>query len=95
MLEHLENTLSIVQIARIMNVSSRQLQRRFATQLGVSPLTIYRSLRLERACQLVQQTSYSMHEIAAATGFGTRSRLVISFKIQFGMSPTDARAKLF
>lgn len=95
MLEHLENTLSIVQIAQIMNVSSRQLQRRFATQLGVSPLTVYRSLRLERANQLVQQTSYSLHEIAAATGFGTRSSLVRSYKKQFGMSPTDARAKTF
>lgn len=95
MLEHLENTLSIVQIAQILNVSSRQLQRRFSTQLGVSPLTIYRSLRLERANQLVQQTSYSMHEIAAATGFGTRSSMVRSFKQQFGMSPSDARAKMF
>lgn len=95
MLEHLEYPLSITEISDQLGVSSRQIQRRFSERLGVGPLSVYRSLRLERANQLVRQTSYSIPEIAAATGFGTTSNLVRSFKKQFGTSPSDTRAKQF
>ncbi|MEP2715898.1 helix-turn-helix domain-containing protein [Pseudophaeobacter sp.] len=91
MQQHMEETLSICELARHQGVSTRKLQRRFRDCTGSGPQTAYRMLRIERAHQLLTHTSMNVYEIVAATGFGTRSNLSRWFHKQLGVSPQAVR----
>ncbi|WP_162183586.1 helix-turn-helix domain-containing protein [Halocynthiibacter namhaensis] len=62
---------------------------------NASPLPAYRSLRLEKALQLLQHTSMSLPEIAIATGFGTRCNLTRWFTRAYNCSPKAMRDEVF
>ena len=92
---HIEDTLSIRQIADLVDVSTRQLERSFGTHLECSPLSVYRSLRLVRANKLLIQTALPVSEISVACGFSNASLFGKWYKIRFGNSPGDARKSAF
>lgn len=95
MQDHIEEPLQIRDIACELGVSTRKLERRFQDKTGVTPLTAYRQLRIERARQLVVQTGLSPAEIAAATGFGTRANLSHWLRKCFGAGPSELRRQWF
>ena len=66
---HIADPLELDQLAPIVGVSARQLNRLFAEKLNVSTVRFYRSLRLEKARELLQQTTLNLAEISSATGF--------------------------
>jgi len=81
-------------IARHLNISRRQIERRFREQLGVTLLEEIRRVRVERAKQLLSETDWDMPEVATAAGFGYARRLSVVFKDQTGQSPTQFRRAL-
>lgn len=95
MLDHLEEVLTVTEIAEIIGISPRQLERRFRTTLDSSPLQIYRTLRLERARSLLMQTGLPIREIALASGFGSTSALNRWYRERFGEPPGRTRLKAF
>ena len=95
MQQHIEEPISICELARQQGVSTRKLQRRFRERTGGGPQTAYRSLRIERAHQLLTHTSMNVYEIVAATGFGTRSNLSRWFHKELGLSPQAVRRNAY
>lgn len=95
MQQHIEEPMSICELARQQGVSTRKLQRRFRDCTGSGPQTAYRQLRIERAQQLLIHTSMNVYEIVAATGFGTRSNLSRWFHKQLGVSPQAVRRNAY
>jgi len=95
MQQHIEEPISICELARQQGVSTRKLQRRFRDCTGNGPQSAYRSLRIERAHQLLTHTSMNVYEIVAATGFGTRSNLSRWFHKQLGVSPQAVRRNAY
>lgn len=95
MQQHIEEPISICELARQQGVSTRKLQRRFRDRTGGGPQTAYRMLRIERAHQLLTHTSMNVYEIVAATGFGTRSNLSRWFHKQLGVSPQAVRRNAY
>lgn len=95
MVDHLEEPLFIQDIAKICEVSSRKLERHFRDHLGISPLRFYRSLKLERAFELVSQTNLTIQEVALASGFGSTTALHKHFKQEFSLSPAALRNQRF
>lgn len=93
MCAHLEDTLSTVEVARRLDVSSRQLERRFRSQLGLTPLQAYRELRLERARDLLVQTSMPVEQIALASGFSHSSSLNKWLRQRYGEAPAVLRRR--
>ncbi len=87
----LEQPLAIEELAERHGISSRQLQRRFMDLTGETPLAVYRTLRLERAYQLITLTSMSLREISIATGFGATSNLTRWFRTVYDMTPCALR----
>ncbi|MEK0084136.1 GlxA family transcriptional regulator [Benzoatithermus flavus] len=87
----IEQPPSLTAAAAALGVSPRQLQRLFTTHLGRSFKRFDRELRLERARELLEQTSLSVLEIAMATGFGSVEHFSRSYKALFGTSPGRAR----
>ena len=90
--ENIEDPLSISQICEQSTVNSRRkLERLFKRALGTSPWAFYRGLRLDKARSLVENTSLSFDEIAAACGFSCRAHMSSCFRKHFGSVPTKFR----
>lgn len=88
---HLGDTLSRAEIAAILKLSVRQMERLFKEHLGCSVRTFYVNLRLDQAHQLLTQTSTALPDVASATGFSSASSLSRAFKSRFGCSPSALR----
>ncbi len=89
--ENVEDPISLHEISSMFGISLRQIERLFARHLSASPARYYRTIRLEIARQLVEQTDLSQVEISAATGFGSPSNLAKVFKARFGKLPSEFR----
>lgn len=90
-MQHMHATLEdpddIAAIADAVGISRRQLERLFKTYVGTSPVQFYIDLRVGRAHALLNETSLSITEIAAATGFNSTTQLAQRFRKRFGQSP--------
>jgi AraC family transcriptional regulator, glycine betaine-responsive activator len=84
---NLENPLPLGELADGAGLSLRQLERLFAAQLQIKPGRYYRSLRLQRARQLVQQTGLSMMQVAVATGFSSATHFAKAYRQVHGQPP--------
>ena len=79
------------ELASYVDLSRRQLQRLFQRYLFCTPSRHYLQIRLQRARQLLRQTSMSLIEISAATGFVSSSHFSKSYKEYYGHSPSIER----
>jgi transcriptional regulator GlxA family with amidase domain len=83
--------ISQTDISTYTGVSRRQLQRLFQRYLLCTPSRYYSQIRLARARELLHQTSMSLVEISALTGFVSSSHFSKSYKEHFGHSPSAER----
>ena len=88
---HIDDPLSVANIARQIGISVRSLENLFQSVLLVSPGKYYRALRLSVARRMAIDTKLSVQEIAVRTGFNSLSAFSRSFKSAFGLSPLQAR----
>ena len=82
---------SIAAISASLGISTRQLQRRFAQDIGMTPTEYRLRLRLERAKWLVQSTDISLTDIGIECGFGDCSHFSRVFARRFRMGPSRFR----
>ena len=80
----------MTEIAEIIGISPRQLERRFRTTLDSSPPQIYRILRLGRARSLLVPPGLQISEIALASVFVSTSALSRWYREHFGEPPGRA-----
>lgn len=93
MQNHLEGLLSCEDIARMVGLSYRQMQRLFSEQLQLTPAQYYLKLRLERARELLLSSSLPILEVALACGFSTTSHFARCHREMFGVTPRQLRQK--
>jgi transcriptional regulator GlxA family with amidase domain len=79
------------ELARLAGVSVRQLERLFQRHLGHGIHRQYRSMRLERARQLLRETAFPVLDVAVATGFTSSSQFSRAYKRAFGEPPSRTR----
>ena len=79
------------ELARIAGVSVRQLERLFRRHLGHGIHRQYSSMRLERARQLLRETTLPVLDVAIATGFSSSSQFARAYKRTFGEPPSRTR----
>ncbi len=91
MQEHIEDPLKPDDLAQLVGVSRRQLERLFAAHLAQTPRDFYTGLRLERAQGLLRQSDLGVIAVGIACGFGSPSHFSRSYRAHFGTSPKDAR----
>lgn len=90
---NLVEPLSMDELAVSLNLSRRQIERLFRTEIGRSPAQYYRELRLERAGLLLEQTAMPIVDIAIACGFVSASHFSRCFREANGVTPQDIRRK--
>jgi len=92
--KNLSPPLEIAVIARLVGTSSRQLERAFLAETGLSPSNYYRTLRLKYGRWLLTSSDTSINEIAFECGFADASHFIRHFQAQFGMAPGRLRRAL-
>jgi transcriptional regulator GlxA family with amidase domain len=79
------------ELARVAQVSVRQLERLFRRHLGHGIHQQYLSMRLERARQLLRETTLPVLDVAIATGFSSSSQFARAYRRSFGEPPSHTR----
>jgi len=90
---NIEEPLSREELARLANMSQRQLQRLFREYVGMTPTHYYLTLRLRRARELLLQTDMSIMHITMACGFQSACHFSKSYRDAFGTAPTRERRR--
>lgn len=85
---HLDDPLSMDDLAEAAGYSRRHLERLFREALGKTPGDFYRALRLDRGRNLLSTTNMTLLEVATACGYATVSHFSKSFRARFGTAPT-------
>lgn len=91
MRQNVENPETVAELARGLEVSRRQLERRFQADLRLSPSRADLRLRLESARRMLETTGRTVTQIAHATGFCDASHLIHTFKAELSVTPTEYR----
>ncbi len=88
-----DEVLSRADLADVVGLSNRQLERLFQRYLGTTPGQYYLGCRLWRARQLLRQTALAVVDIAVACGFSTASHFTKSYRKRFGITPSQERLR--
>ena len=88
---NVEEPLTQPELAQLLALSVRQVQRLFKRYVGVTPLRFYLNIRLDRARGLVTQTELPIMEIAALTGFPRAEQLSRAYQGRFDITPIKDR----
>lgn len=90
-LEHLDQSISLDDLARAAHVSVRTVGRQFRDQLGTTASRWLTEQRVRRAQELLERTSFTVAQVAAMSGFESASTLRSNFSRIVGTSPRDYR----
>jgi transcriptional regulator GlxA family with amidase domain len=92
--ESFDDPISMTQVAEIVGLSSRQLERKFKQASGQSPIGFYRSKRMHAARQMVLYSGDSLSKIAYAVGYSSTVPLMKYYRQEFGVAPLEERKKI-
>lgn len=88
---HLVDRLSVEDLAEVAHLSSRQFNRVFLSETGLTPAKAVENLRLEGARALLEDTGHPIDVVARLTGFGDRDRMRRTFLRAYGQPPHVVR----
>ncbi|WP_347972209.1 GlxA family transcriptional regulator [Foliimonas ilicis] len=88
---NLAEPLSLIEIADHVDLSRRQIERLFRTEMGRSPARYYLEIRLDRARHLLLQSSLPVVEVAVACGFVSASHFSKCYRELYSRSPQQER----
>ncbi len=85
--------VSLAELARLCECSERHISRLFRNYFGRSVRARQIELRLQQAQTLLRETNAKVIDVALESGFGHLRLFNEKFKRQFGMTPSEWRAK--
>jgi transcriptional regulator GlxA family with amidase domain len=88
---NMEEMLSAEEIASLVGITRRQIERQFQRYLGSTPTRYYLELRLKRCHQLLTQTQLSMSDISLACGFVSYPHFSKCYRQYFEVTPSHTR----
>src|SRR5262249_43285405 len=92
--QHSAEELSLTKVAKAVNISANYLSEKFKLVTGVNFVQYVARIRIEKARELLKDTSLRISDIAFAVGFQSLSQFNRTFKKLMTKSPTEFRAKL-
>jgi len=90
---NLEEPLSSDELASLVGLSRRHLERLFKKHLHQVPSKFYLQLRLDRARQLLRDTDLSIVEVSMASGFSSASHFSTTYRSYYAITPRQERGR--
>ncbi|MBK8045655.1 MAG: AraC family transcriptional regulator [Anaerolineales bacterium] len=91
LVQNLQRSLSLADMANQAGLSESQFSHVFKQQTGHSPLTYFIHLKMQHACSLLTLTQLSIKEIAQEIGYADSYYFSRLFKKIIGVAPSDYR----
>jgi transcriptional regulator GlxA family with amidase domain len=91
-LERLHDELALKDLAVHARMSIRNLNRRFRSETGLSPLQWLLRQRIDRARELLESTSLPMDQVARLSGLGSSESLRQHLVRRVGLTPSAYRS---
>jgi AraC-like DNA-binding protein len=91
MMEHLDQPLHVATLAATANTSPSHFFALFKRRTGLPPICYFIRLRMQRACELLQDESLHVKEIAACLGYDDPFYFSRVFKSVNRVAPTEYR----
>ena len=92
---NLQEPLGICELADLIGLSRRHLERQFAACLGTSPSKVYMEIRLRYAYTLINSTKFKICHISQLCGFASSTSFSCLFKQKFALPPSKIRTQQF
>lgn len=89
---NLHEPLSTQDVAELVGLSCRQLERLFRQHLDTLPSKWYLEQRLARAQKLLQQSSQSILQVGLGCGFSSGAHFSNAYRAYYGHTPRDERS---
>lgn len=90
---HIADPLDADQIALLVGLSTRQLQRQFHNSMKLSMMQCYRNIRLDLAHRLILDTRLSMATIMDWCGYSSQPAFAAAYRKAYGRPPSQDRAR--
>ena len=88
--DNLTNTqLSVEDLSRHIGMSRGSLYNKLLEITGLSPVEFIRSIKLEKAAMLLENSDLNIAQIAYTVGFATPNYFAKSFKAKYEMLPSE------
>lgn len=84
---HYQNDLAVENIAGACHMSESHFRRLFGECMHMTPLEYLNFVRVEKACEQILKTGYSMEMIAEMVGFQSQASFIRNFKEYLGITP--------
>lgn len=81
------------ELAREMNISQRNLYRKFNDAGLPTPKEYIKNFKIEYAARQLDTTNLTIQEIIYASGFNTRSQFYTEFRKHYGITPKEYRER--
>lgn len=88
---HLDQELTLEQIAQVINISPTYFATLFKHATGISPHQYVIRQRVKRAETMLAKTDLAIADIALQVGFSSQSHLTQQFKRFTGLTPKQVR----
>ncbi len=90
--QHIDSDINIDELARDFGTSKFHLHRIFKEQMGMNIYETIKSIRLQKASNLLITNQFStVTEVANMCGYASQTSFIRSFKERFGMTPKSWR----
>jgi AraC-like DNA-binding protein len=94
MLENINSSIRLAEIANELKLSVSHYSRLFLSKTGHSPIDYFNQLKMQRACQLLNMSNLNIGEVARETGYSDQFHFSRIFKKIMGVSPRAYRKTL-
>jgi AraC-like DNA-binding protein len=91
--ENYHKDISLVKISRIAHMSPFSFSRFFTKSCGTGFIEYLNRIRMNKACHLLRETEYQVHDIATQCGFSSISNFNKQFRKSEGLAPREYRAQ--
>jgi CheY-like chemotaxis protein/AraC-like DNA-binding protein len=88
-----EEGFDVQKLSAKAGMSERQLERKLKALIDQTPNQFIRSMRLQRAKQLLEQNAGTVSEIAFRLGFNNLSHFSKNFREAFGVLPSEVKGE--
>ncbi len=93
--DHLDDSeFNVERFTRLIGMSRTNLYTKLKALTGKNILEFIRTLRIQKAVELIRTNSGNMNDIAYSVGYNNRQSFIKSFKLEMGKTPSEFKKSL-